>query len=244
MERCNLFRIEIAGRRRYIELPKEQFMMKLTIFSIFFLFAGICYAQNDSAFRIARLKYDGGGDWYNGQTEEPNLLDFIKQNTDIKVKAEYTYVNIASDDIFSYPFIFMTGHGNIDFSNDEIARLRKYLEEGGFLYADDDYGMDKAFRREIKKVFPDKDLVELPFSYGLYHDFYEFPNGVPKTHEHNGKPPQGFGIFIGKRLAVYYTFESNPSDGWDDPDVHGDPPEKRMEALKFGTNLVIWALSQ
>jgi Domain of unknown function (DUF4159) len=202
------------------------------------------FAQDNGAFQIARLKYDGGGDWYNGQTEEPNLLNFIKQNTDIKVKAEYTFVDISSDDIFSYPFLFMTGHGNIVFSGDEVARLRRYLEEGGFLYADDDYGMDKAFRREIKKVFPDKELVELPFSYGLYHDFYDFPNGVPKTHEHNGKPPQGFGIFIGKRLAVYYTYESNPSDGWDDPEVHGDPPAKRLEALKFGTNLVVWALSQ
>lgn len=220
-------------------------MKIIFLLTVFLYLASFCvFAQSSGAFQIARLKYNGGGDWYNGPTEEPNLLNFIKQNTDIKVKAEYTFVDIASDDIFSYPFLFMTGHGNIVFSNDEAERLRKYLEAGGFLYADDDYGMDKAFRREIKKIFPDKDLVELPFSYGLYHDFYEFPNGVPKTHEHNGKPPQGFGIFIGKRLAVYYTYESNPSDGWDDPEVHNDPPDKRLEALKFGTNLVVWALSQ
>lgn len=200
-------------------------------------------AQDEGAFRIARLKYDGGGDWYNDQTEEPNLLDFINKNTNIKVKPEYTYVDVSSDAIFSYPFLFMTGHGNIVFTQDETERLRKYCENGGFIYADDDYGMDKSFRQEIKKIFPDKDLVELPFSYGLYHDFYDFPNGVPKTHEHKGKPPQGFGIFINGRLAVYYTYESNPSDGWDDPDVHGDPPDKRLEALKFGANIVIWALT-
>ena len=219
-------------------------MIKKLIFISIFLIAGFCSAQDDGAFQIARLKYDGGGDWYNGQTEEPNLLNFIKQNTNIKVNAEYTFVDISSNDIFSYPFLFMTGHGNVVFSDDEIARLRKYLEEGGFLYADDDYGMDKSFRVEMKKIFPDKDLVELPFNYGLYHDFYDFPSGVPKTHEHDGKPPQGFGIFIDNRLAVYYTYESNPSDGWDDPDVHNDPPEKRQEALKFGTNIVVWALSQ
>lgn len=202
------------------------------------------YAQSEGGFRIARLQYDGGGDWYNGQTEEPNLLNFVKDHTNIDVKAEYTSVDINSDEIFSYPFLFATGHGNLILTDDQAARLRKYCEAGGFLYVDDDYGLDKYFRRAIKKVFPDKDLVELPFDYGLYHDFYQFPKGVPKTHEHNGKPPQGFGIFINGRLAVYYTYESNPSDGWDDPDVHGDPPAKREEALKFGTNLVIWALSQ
>ena len=201
-------------------------------------------AQSEGGFQIARLQYDGGGDWYNGQTEEPNLLNFVKDHTNIDVKAEYTSVDINSDEIFSYPFLFVTGHGNLILTDDQAARLRKYCESGGFLYVDDDYGLDKYFRRAIKKVFPDKDLVELPFDYGMYHDFYEFPKGVPKTHEHNGKPPQGFGIFINGRLAVYYTYESNPSDGWDDPDVHGDPPAKREEALKFGTNLVIWALSQ
>jgi hypothetical protein len=161
----------------------------------------------------------------------------------VKVKAEYKFVDIASDEIFSYPFLFLTGHGNIVFSDDELVRLRKYLEGGGFLYIDDDYGLDKFIRREMKRVYPDKDFVELPFSHKLYHIVYDFPAGPPKTHEHDGKPPQGFGIFIDKRLAVYYTYESNPSDGWDDPEVHGDPPDKREEALRFGTNLVIYALS-
>ena len=201
-------------------------------------------AQKTSAFRIARLKYDGGGDWYNDPLEEPTLLQFVKQRTNIDVDPNYYYVDIMSDDMFSYAMIFMTGHGNIRFTDDQAKRLREYLARGGFLYADDDYGMDPAFRREIKKVFPDKQLVELPFSYGLYHCVFNFPKGVPKTHEHNGKPPQGFGIFLGNRLVVYYTYESNPSDGWDPPEVHKDPESKRLEALEFGTNLVYWALTR
>jgi hypothetical protein len=196
-----------------------------------------------SSFKIARLKYSGGGDWYNDPYEEVNLLTFVKQNTSIDVNPKYEFVEISSEDLFLYPFIFMTGHGNINFTDEEARRLRQYLESGGFLYADDDYGMDKAFRREIKKVFPEQNLVELPFSYGLYHCYFDFPNGVPKTHEHNGKPPQGFGLFLKGRLVVYYTYESNPSDGWDDPSVHGDTEEKHQEALRFGTNLVVWALT-
>jgi hypothetical protein len=137
----------------------------------------------------------------------------------------------------------MTGHGNITFSEAEARRLRTYLENGGFLFADDDYGMNKPFRREIKKVFPGEDLIEIPFSYGLYHCQFEFPRGVPKTHEHDGKAPQGFGIFLHGRLVLYYTYESNPGDGWADAEVHGDTEEKRQEALRFGTNLVVWVLT-
>jgi hypothetical protein len=202
------------------------------------------WGQQNGLFQIVRVKYSGGGDWYNGPTEEPNLLNYIQAHTNLKVKAEYKFVDIASDEIFAYPFLFLTGHGNISFTDDEVGRLRKYLENGGFLYVDDDYGLDKFIRREMKKVFPDKDFIELPFNHKLYHIVYDFPSGPPKTHEHNGKPPQGFGIFIDKRLAVYYTYESNPSDGWDDPDVHGDPADKRDEALRFGTNLVIYALTK
>ena len=197
----------------------------------------------ESQFRIARLKYSGGGDWYNDPSAEVNLLAFAKRYTNIDADPVYQFTEISDDRFFSYPFIFMTGHGNINFSEYEAGRLRSYLEHGGFLYADDDYGMDKAFRREMKKVFPEEQLVELPFSYGLYHCVFDFPNGVPKTHEHNGKPPQGFGIILKGRLVVYYTYESNPSDGWDPPEVHGDPPEKRTEALRFGTNIVVWALT-
>ena len=217
-------------------------MDKRSIIILLLLISMPLSAQNESKFKIARLKYNGGSDWYNGQTEEINLLKFVAQNTTIKTDPVYEFVDLTSGNIFAYPFLFMTGHGNIVFSVDEAKKMKIYLENGGFLYVDDDYGLDKAFRREIKKVFPDKELTELPFSYGLYHCFYDFPKGVPKTHEHNGKPPQGFGIFVNGRLCLYYTYESNPSDGWDDSEVHNDPPEKREEALKFGTNLVVWTL--
>jgi len=218
-------------------INKKILMLAILIYSINH------YAQNQGAFQIARLKYNGGGDWYNDPSAEVNLLRYISQNTNVKVKAEYNFVDISSEEIFSYPFLFMTGHGNVVFSNDDASRLRKYLENGGFLYIDDDYGLDKAIRREMKKVFPAKDFVEIPFSNGIYNIFYNFSSGPPKTHEHNRKPPQGFGIFVDKRLAVYYTYESNPSDGWADAEVHNDPENKRQEALKFGANLVLYALS-
>ncbi len=215
----------------------------ILIFLIFFSSLEILSQNDRGVFKIARLKYGGGGDWYNGPSEEVNLLNYIKNNTNIKVKPEYIFVDLSTDEIFSFPFLFMTGHGNVVFSNEEAMRLRKYLENGGFLYADDDYGMDKAFRREMKKVFPDKDFIELPFSHGIYNSFYDFSSGVPKIHEHDKKIPQGFGIFINKRLVAYYTFECNISDGWDDAEVHNDPEVKREEALKFGTNIVVYALS-
>jgi hypothetical protein len=212
-----------------------------------FLLTGLiisAFAQEQGTFTIARLKYNGGGDWYNDPSAEVNLLNFIRRNTNIKVDARYRFVEISSEEIFSYPFLFITGHGNVVFSEDEVERLRLYLENGGFLYIDDDYGLDNAIRREMKKVFPAKDFIELPFNYGLYNVFYNFENGPPKTHEHDKNPPQGFGIFVEGRLAVYYTYESNPSDGWADERVHNDPPAKREEALEFGTNIVVWALSQ
>ncbi|MCX6175057.1 MAG: DUF4159 domain-containing protein [Ignavibacteriales bacterium] len=207
------------------------------------VFTSISLAQNEGGFKIARLKYNGGSDWYNDPSEEVNLLKFVAQNTNIKTNPVYEFVDLTSGNIFDNPFLFMTGHGNIVFSDPEAKKLRSYLENGGFLYVDDDYGLNKAFRREIKKIFPEKDLMELPFSYGLYHCFYDFNAGVPKTHEHDGKPPQGFGIFVNGRLCLYYTYESNPSDGWADPEVHKDPHAKREEALKFGTNIVVWALT-
>jgi hypothetical protein len=200
-------------------------------------------ARTSSAFKIARLKYNGGGDWYNDPQEEVNLLGYVRQHTLIDVDPVYEFVEASSDKFFTYPFIFLTGHGNMTFSDVERQRLRTYAENGGFIYVDDDYGMDKAFRRELKKIFPEQDLVELPYAYGLYHAQFAFPNGPPKTHEHDGKPPQGFGLFHNGRLVLYYTYESNPSDAWNDSEVHGDSPEKREEALRFGTNIVVWALT-
>ncbi len=218
--------------------------MKLTCLAVAVCLCSNLFAQEAGAFQIARLKYNGGGDWYNDPSAEINLLKFVGANTNIKVSPEYKFVDLSTDEIFSYPFLFMTGHGNVVFSGSEAQRLRKYLENGGFLFIDDDYGLDKALRKEMKKVFPERDFMELPFTYGIYNILYDFRNGPPKTHRHDEKPPQGFGIFIGDKLAVYYTFESNPSDGWADPEVHNDPPAKREEALKFGTNIVVWALSE
>lgn len=198
----------------------------------------------ESQFRIARVKYSGGGDWYNDPSAEVNLLRYVKEHTNIDVDPRYEFVELLSEKLFSYSFLFLTGHGNIVLSNLEVERLRSFLLNGGFLFADDDYGMDKAFRREMKKVFPDQEFVELPYSYGLYSCHFKFPNGVPKIHEHDGKPAQGFGLFHKGRLLVFYTYESNPSDGWTDQEVHGDPEQVRQEALKFGTNIVVWALTQ
>ena len=220
-------------------------IIKKTIFLLAILFYSVSiYSQNETGFQIARLKYGGGGDWYNDPSAEVNLLKFVQDNTNIKVNAEYKFVDISSDEIFSYPFLFLTGHGNVVLSIEEAERLRNYLENGGFLYIDDDYGMDKAIRRELKKVFPENDLIEVPFSHKIFNIFYKFENGIPKTHEHDKNPPQTFGIFLGERLSVLYTFESNPSDGWADPEVHKDPKDKREEALKFGTNIIIYALSK
>ncbi|MDA3861239.1 MAG: DUF4159 domain-containing protein [Melioribacteraceae bacterium] len=214
-----------------------------TILVIMVLFFVEIFSQSKSGFQIARLKYSGGGDWYNDPSAEVNLLNFVKNETTIKVNPEYVFVEVSSDDIFNFPFLFITGHGNIVFSESEVKRLKTYIERGGFIYIDDDYGMDKPIRREFKKVFPNQNFIELPFNHKIYHSLFDFEFGPPKTHEHNNKPPQGFGLFVGERLAVYYTFESNPSDGWVDKEVHNNPENKRLEALRFGTNIIIYSLT-
>ena len=220
---------------------KRILILLVLLFGVNEAFAQRTLSKSASQFRIARLKYSGGGDWYNDPSCEPNLLRFIRQSSNIDVNPEYIWVDVASDDIFNYPFLFLTGHGNVEFTESEVKRLRSYLDAGGFLFADDDYGMDKSIRRELKRIYPDQDLQELPFTHPLFHSHFDFPNGVPKTHEHDKKEPQSFGLFTGKRLSVLYTY---PSDGWADPDIHNDPPEKRQEALKFGMNIVVYVLSQ
>jgi len=199
-------------------------------------------APETSGLSIARVKYHGGGDWYNDPSGIPNLLEFVRQNTTIHTGADDRHVELLDDELFSYPIIFLTGHGKISFSNEEARQLRLYLTSGGFLYADDDYGMDKSFREEMKKVFPDKQFVELPFSHPVFHSHFEFPSGIPKTHEHDGGAGKTFGIFHEGRLTVLYTWNTNISDGWADPDVHNDPPEVRRQALQMGTNIVVYAL--
>jgi hypothetical protein len=223
-------------------------MRYLTAILIFCTAASFAQQSGDpklnSVFKIVRLKYAGGGDWYNDPSAEVNMMDYLKKNTSIDVDDSKFYsVDISSDEIFDYPFILITGHGNINFSDSEVKRLRSYLDKGGFLYADDDYGMDESFRREMKKVFPDQEMKELPFDHKIYNSHFSFPKGLPKIHEHDGKPPQGFGYFINGRLCVYYTYETNISDGWADTREHEDPPEKREEAFKMGTNIIVYVLS-
>lgn len=200
-------------------------------------------AGADLLFTIARLHYDGGGDWYSDPSSLPNLLRFVKEHTGIESSSAEARVQVMDEDFFLYPYIFMTGHGNISFSPEETLRLRHHLESGGFLHADDNYGMDESFRREIKKVFPRKDLVELPPDHGIFHCHFDFPNGLPKIHRHDGKRPQALGLFDGDRLILLYTYECDLGDGWEDEQVHQVPPGKRMEALRMGANIVVWALT-
>jgi hypothetical protein len=200
-------------------------------------------ADDPGEITIARLRYGGGGDWYNDPSIIPNLSQAIEQRTGIPVSEREAVVSASDPELFQSPFVFMTGHGNVRFSDREVVRLRSWFEAGGFLYADDDYGMDESFRREMKRIFPDAELTELPLDFPLYRVPYRFDEGLPKIHEHDGKPPQGFGIFLDGRLAVYYTYETNISDGWADADVHGDPEEKREEALRMGVNIFVYALT-
>ncbi len=210
------------------------------------LLVTVCLAQGNqesSSLVIARVKYQGGGDWYNDPTAIPNLCTFVRANTHVDIALEEAQVSLTDETLFSYPFLFLTGHGQLSLSDEEIMKLRTYLLHGGFLYADDDYGLDETFRKAMKEVFPSRELIELPFSHGIYSIHYRFDNGLPKIHEHDNQPPQGFGIFDDNgRLMVFYTYETNISDGWVDPEVYGDPPEKREAALKMGTNILIWAL--
>lgn len=217
-------------------------------FAILMFFGAISVnAQNpeiSGKFTIARLRYGGGGDWYSNPSSLPNLLRFLNENTSIDAYPEEIRISIMDNDFFSYPYLYMNGHGNIRFSEEEVLRLRQYLQSGGFLHADDNYGMDKAFRREIKRIFPDNELIELPFDHPIYHMPYKFPDGLPKIHEHDGKPPQGLGIFYNGRLVVFYTYECDLGDGWEDLEVHGDPEEKHQAALKMGANIVFYSLIQ
>jgi hypothetical protein len=200
-------------------------------------------AASPSAVTIARLKYDGGGNWYWGKTSIPNMHKFLEDNTSIEVDDREVVVTATDPQLFRYPFLYLTGHGNIQFSDDEVAALRTYLENGGFLFANDSYSLAPAFRREMARVFPDKPLVELPFSHPIYHQLYDFPNGLPKIHQHDGKPPQGFAIILDGRVAVFFDYESDIGDGWEDHEVYNDPPEKHLAALQIGANLVTYALT-
>jgi hypothetical protein len=206
------------------------------------LFCAANPAWGEDGFTIARLKYGGGGNWYWGYSAVPNILRFLKENTNIEVDEKIVTVSATDENFFSHPFLFLTGHGYMRFTDEEVKRLRTHLTSGGFLFANDSYGLMNDFKREMKRVFPDNELVELPFTHGIYHCYYKFPDGLPKIHKHDGGPPQGFGIFHEGRLVVFFVYESDIGDGWEDQQVYNDPPEKREAALRMGTNIIIWSL--
>ncbi len=203
------------------------------IFFLFLLISALVHGQ-----QIALLKYNGGGDWYANPTSLPNLIKYSNQNNKTRIQSKPGVVEPGSPDLFSYPFIHMTGHGNVVFSDSDVINLRNYLNSGGFLHIDDNYGMNEYIRREIKKIVPTSDLVELPANHILFQKPFLFSSGIPKIHEHDGKQPQAFGIIINGRLALLYTFETDLGDGWEDSEVHNDPIEIRTKALKMGTNIL------
>jgi len=204
---------------------------------IIFLFTPV-FAFSQNTYSLAVLKYNGGGDWYANPTALPNLIDFSNQNIGTNIKKIPEIVDVGSIDIYNYPLLHMTGHGNIIFNFEEAENLRKYLIAGGFLHVDDNYGMDEFFRREIKKVFPEKNLVIINSGHPIFNQSFSFPNGLPKIHIHDAKPAQALGIFDNGRLLCLYTYESDLSDGWEDPEVHNDSYETRIKALKMGSNII------
>ncbi len=216
--------------------------MKKTLLTIS-LIATLTIAFGQSTVTLGLLKYSGGGDWYADPTALSNLADFCNKEMNTNINTQHDVVEIGSKDIFNYPFVHITGHGNIVLSESDALNLRKYLKNGGFLFIDDNYGLDKFIRREMKKVFPKKKFSELKFSHPIYHQKYEFLQGPPKTHEHDNKAPQGFGISIDGRLVCYYTYESDISDGWEDPMVHNNSQETRERALQMGANIIRYAFS-
>ncbi len=198
------------------------------------------YSFSQGTYQLAVLKYNGGGDYYANPTSLPNLIAFCNQNLSTNISKDVPYVEAGSNDIFNYPFVHMTGHGNVVFSNAEVENLRTYLLGGGFLHIDDNYGMDEFIRVELKKVFPNQELVELPSNHPIFHQKYNF-NGLPKIHEHDDKRSQAFGIIVEGRLVCLYTFETDLGDGWEDQAVHNDPTEKRLQALQMGANILMYA---
>jgi hypothetical protein len=200
---------------------------------------------NAPTYKLAKLKYSGGGDWYGDRTALPNLIKFCNENLKTNFDREDEVVEPGSAQLFNFPFVFMTGHGNVIFSDQEAQNLRKYLTGGGFLHIDDNYGLDKFIRPQMKKVFPELDFVELPVNYPIYHQKYSFPTGLPKVHEHDGKRPQGFGLIYKGRLVCFYSFECDLGNGWEDLGTYaGDSQESRLKALRMGANLVQYVLTQ
>ncbi|MEX0858412.1 MAG: DUF4159 domain-containing protein [Balneolaceae bacterium] len=223
--------------------------MRQTILYVLFGSVLLCspieaYAQSIGEFEIARAKYRGGGDWYNDPSALQNLIRFTKENVPINISDSYKDVSLGSAELHTYPFLFLTGHGNITLNSAEVRNLREYLENGGFLYIDDDYGIDEFIRPAMKEVFPDEDFVELPFNHSIYSQVFEFSSGLPKIHEHDNEAPKGYGIYRDGKLVVFYSVESNLGDGWADAEIHDNPADIRQKALQMGANILIYALTQ
>ena len=217
-------------------------MKQILILTAFILISSTSTSQ--SSYKIALLKYNGGGDWYANPTSLPNLIEFCNKNLKTTIAKEPVTVEAGSSEIFNYPFVHMTGHGNVIFSNEDIKNLRNYLIGGGFIHIDDNYGMDKYIRRELKKLFPEYELIELPFNHPIFHQKYNFINGLPKIHEHDNKQAQAFGIFHDNRMICLYTYECDLGDGWEDKEVHNDSEATRLKALKMGANIIQFVFTE
>ncbi len=226
------------SEQHVIDLTNNYRHMKLKFLFIIFLLNNVLYAQE-----VAILKYDGGGDWYANPTAVPNLIKFCNENIGTKINEKPVTVEASSIDVFNYPIIFMTGHGNVFFDETAIENLKSYLTSGGFLHISDNYGLDNYIRREIKKVFPNLEFQEIPYNHPIYHQTYDFENGVPKIHEHKNNAPQAFGLFYEGELICFYDYESDLSDGWENESVHNDPKEVREKALKMGANIIEYAFT-
>lgn len=207
--------------------------MRINFFLLFIIF--ICKLNGQE---VASLEYGGGGDWYANPTAVPNLIKFCNENIHTKIASKPQQVKANSVDLFNYPIVFVTGHGNMFLDDESVENLRSYLTSGGFIHVSDNYGLDTYVRRELKKVFPELDFQEIPFDHPIFHQTFDFPNGIPKIHEHDGKPPKGYGLFYQGKLICFYDYQSDLSDGWESPTVHNDPPDVRLKALKMGANII------
>ena len=225
-------------------MRRHSFSLVLLLVALLALGPLTASAQDDPAVPIARVQYQGGGDWYSDEESLVELLAFAREQTLLNVGAQEDVVELSSDNLFNYPYLYLTGHGNVTFSSEEAQRLRRYLQQGGFLHVDDNYGLDEYIREELKKVFPEKDLVEVPYDHPIYHIRYNFSSGPPKIHEHDGEAAQGYGIVSDSgRLMVFYTHETDLGDGWEPASVHNNSPEKRRAALRMGVNILTYAMT-
>lgn len=227
-----------------MKLPLNTYLLSFFLILSFLTFSPQVSAQQERFhFKIAKLKYGGGGDWYANPSSLPNLIEYVNENSTTKIAPIEDVVEVGGSQIFQYPYVYMTGHGNVNFSESDASNLRKYLLAGGFLHIDDNYGLDVYIRREMKKVFPELEFVELPFSHEIYTAHFDFPKGLPKIHEHDGKPPQGLALISEGKVVCYYTYETDLGDGWEDKSVHNDSEELREKALQMGANVILWAIT-